>query len=200
MLGVLFTMPQYFQGVLGTDAMGSGLRLLPLIGGLVVGAALAHQVARLAGAKVTLAARLRTAHRRPVPRRHDGRGLGRPVRGSLDGPCRGRHGRRYHHRVRRRARRADRGTQRRRLRGAAGSHQDRGPIRDRDPRQRAQRGLPCPAQPAGASGSAAAAVRQSIFGGVAVARQIRSASLLRPCRQPLCTAWTWLSWCPPPSP
>jgi DHA2 family multidrug resistance protein-like MFS transporter len=56
MLGVLFTMPQYFQGVLGTDAMGSGLRLLPLIGGLVVGAALAPQVARLAGAKVTLAA------------------------------------------------------------------------------------------------------------------------------------------------
>ena len=27
MIGVLFTMPQYFQGVLGTDAMGSGLRL-----------------------------------------------------------------------------------------------------------------------------------------------------------------------------
>jgi hypothetical protein len=26
MLGVLFTMPQYFQGVLGTNAMGSGLR------------------------------------------------------------------------------------------------------------------------------------------------------------------------------
>jgi DHA2 family multidrug resistance protein-like MFS transporter len=27
MIGVLFTMPQYFQGVLGTDPMGSGLRL-----------------------------------------------------------------------------------------------------------------------------------------------------------------------------
>ena len=38
MIGVLFTMPQYFQGVLGTNAMGSGLRLLPLIGGLVVAA------------------------------------------------------------------------------------------------------------------------------------------------------------------
>ncbi|HEV8650645.1 MAG TPA: MFS transporter [Actinomycetes bacterium] len=33
LFGVLFTAPQYFQAVLGTDAMGSGLRLLPLIGG-----------------------------------------------------------------------------------------------------------------------------------------------------------------------
>jgi MFS transporter, DHA2 family, multidrug resistance protein len=56
MIGVLFTMPQYFQGVLGTDAMGSGLRLLPLIGGLVVGAVLADRVVRLAGAKVAAAA------------------------------------------------------------------------------------------------------------------------------------------------
>jgi MFS transporter, DHA2 family, multidrug resistance protein len=30
-------MPQYFQEVQGTNAMGSGLRLLPLIGGMVVG-------------------------------------------------------------------------------------------------------------------------------------------------------------------
>src|SRR5215470_11061516 len=37
MIGVIFTMPQYFQGVQGTDAMGSGVRLLPLIGGLRVG-------------------------------------------------------------------------------------------------------------------------------------------------------------------
>jgi hypothetical protein len=34
LFGVLFTAPQYFQAILGTDAMGSGLRLLPLIGGL----------------------------------------------------------------------------------------------------------------------------------------------------------------------
>jgi DHA2 family multidrug resistance protein-like MFS transporter len=54
--GVLFTMPQYFQGVLGTNAIGSGLRLLPLIGGLVVGAALAPRAVRMVGAKVTLAA------------------------------------------------------------------------------------------------------------------------------------------------
>jgi hypothetical protein len=38
LFGVLFTAPQYFQAILGTDAMGSGLRLLPLIGGLAVGA------------------------------------------------------------------------------------------------------------------------------------------------------------------
>jgi len=37
MFGIFFAMPQYFQEVQGTNAMGSGLRLLPLIGGLVVG-------------------------------------------------------------------------------------------------------------------------------------------------------------------
>lgn len=51
MIGVLFTIPQYYQGVLGTDAMGSGLRLLPLIGGLIVGAVPADRVVTLAGAK-----------------------------------------------------------------------------------------------------------------------------------------------------
>jgi DHA2 family multidrug resistance protein-like MFS transporter len=55
-VGVLFTMPQYFQGVLGTNAMGSGLRLLPLIGGLVVGAAPSDRISRLVGAKVAVAA------------------------------------------------------------------------------------------------------------------------------------------------
>jgi MFS transporter, DHA2 family, multidrug resistance protein len=53
---VLFTGPQYFQAVLGTDAMGSGLRLLPLIGGLAVGAGLADRIAARAGAKLTVAA------------------------------------------------------------------------------------------------------------------------------------------------
>jgi DHA2 family multidrug resistance protein-like MFS transporter len=55
MIGVLFTMPQFFQGVLLTDAMGSGVRLLPLIAGLVVGAVPADRVARSAGAKLTVA-------------------------------------------------------------------------------------------------------------------------------------------------
>lgn len=51
MVGVLFTMPQFFQAVLGTDAMGSGLRLLPLIGGLILGAVPADQISRRVGAK-----------------------------------------------------------------------------------------------------------------------------------------------------
>jgi Na+/melibiose symporter-like transporter len=55
MIGVLFTMPQYFQGVLGTTAMGSGERLLSLIGGLLLAAVSADRIAHLAGAKVTVA-------------------------------------------------------------------------------------------------------------------------------------------------
>jgi EmrB/QacA subfamily drug resistance transporter len=54
LIGVLFTLPQYFQGVLGVNAMGSGIRLLPLIGGFVVGLAPADRIARLAGRKVTV--------------------------------------------------------------------------------------------------------------------------------------------------
>ena len=55
MIGVLFTMPQYFQGIVGTNAIGSGVRLLPLIGGLVLGAVPADRVARVVGAKITVA-------------------------------------------------------------------------------------------------------------------------------------------------
>jgi DHA2 family multidrug resistance protein-like MFS transporter len=55
LFGTIFTLPQYLQGVLGTDAMGSGLRLLPLVGGLVVGALVADRVTRVVGAKVTVA-------------------------------------------------------------------------------------------------------------------------------------------------
>jgi MFS transporter, DHA2 family, multidrug resistance protein len=56
LFGVLFTAPQYFQAILGADAMGSGLRLLPLIGGLALGAGLADRIAARAGAKLTVAA------------------------------------------------------------------------------------------------------------------------------------------------
>jgi EmrB/QacA subfamily drug resistance transporter len=56
LLGILFTMPQYFQGVLGTSAMGSGVRLLPLVAGLMIGALPAARVARVVGAKVAVAA------------------------------------------------------------------------------------------------------------------------------------------------
>lgn len=55
LIGVLFTLPQYFQGVLGTTAMGSGLRLLPLVGGVLLGAIPAATVAKLLGSKVATA-------------------------------------------------------------------------------------------------------------------------------------------------
>jgi predicted MFS family arabinose efflux permease len=37
LFGMFFAVPQYFQEVLGVNAMGSGLRLLPMIGGMVIG-------------------------------------------------------------------------------------------------------------------------------------------------------------------
>jgi EmrB/QacA subfamily drug resistance transporter len=37
MFGLLFGLPQYFQEVRGLDALGSGIRLLPLVGGMLVG-------------------------------------------------------------------------------------------------------------------------------------------------------------------
>jgi MFS transporter, DHA2 family, multidrug resistance protein len=55
MFGVLFAMPQYFQAVIGADALGTGLRLLPVIGGLLVGAQLADRVAPRLGAAFTVA-------------------------------------------------------------------------------------------------------------------------------------------------
>ena len=55
MFGMLFAAPQFFQAVLGVNAMGSGLRLLPLMAGLALGAGLADQVARRITAKLTVA-------------------------------------------------------------------------------------------------------------------------------------------------
>ena len=37
MFGIFFAMPQYFQEVRGVNAMGSGLRLLPMIVGMIIG-------------------------------------------------------------------------------------------------------------------------------------------------------------------
>jgi hypothetical protein len=55
MFGLLFAAPLYFQAVRGTDAQGSGIRLLPLIGGLLVGGAVADQLAARAGARIVVA-------------------------------------------------------------------------------------------------------------------------------------------------
>ncbi|MDX3434361.1 DHA2 family efflux MFS transporter permease subunit [Streptomyces sp. ME01-18a] len=54
MFGVLFTMPQYYQAVLGTDAMGSGFRLLPMVGGLLVGVTVANKIAKALGPKTAV--------------------------------------------------------------------------------------------------------------------------------------------------
>jgi EmrB/QacA subfamily drug resistance transporter len=56
MFGLIFAAPQYFQAVLGATPLGAGVRLLPLVAGLLAGGVAADQVVRLAGAKVTVAA------------------------------------------------------------------------------------------------------------------------------------------------
>lgn len=54
--GLLFGLPQFLEAILGTDAQGSGLRLLPVIAGMVIGALPADRVAARIGAKLTVAA------------------------------------------------------------------------------------------------------------------------------------------------
>jgi predicted MFS family arabinose efflux permease len=55
MFGLLFAVPLYFQVVRGADAQGSGVRLLPLIVGLLVGGAFADRLAARAGVRVIAA-------------------------------------------------------------------------------------------------------------------------------------------------
>jgi len=54
MVGVLFTLPQYLQGIVGVDPMGSGVRLLPVVGGLILGAFPATVVIRRVGPKLVM--------------------------------------------------------------------------------------------------------------------------------------------------
>ena len=55
LFGALFALPQYFEAILGVDPQGSGLRLLPVVAGLIVGAVPADRVATRLGAKLTAA-------------------------------------------------------------------------------------------------------------------------------------------------
>ena len=55
MFGLLFAAPQFFQAVLGVNAMGSGLRLLPLMAGLAAGVGLATLLIKPLTAKLTAA-------------------------------------------------------------------------------------------------------------------------------------------------
>jgi len=54
--GVSFTWPQYFQMIVGTDALGSGLRSLPMVGGLLVGSQVGNRLLPRLGAKLVAAA------------------------------------------------------------------------------------------------------------------------------------------------
>ncbi|MEU0108436.1 MFS transporter [Streptomyces sp. NPDC006251] len=58
LLGLLFVTPPYLQLVNGYDALGTGLRLLPLIGGLVVGAPAGEKLAARSGYRAPVAAGL----------------------------------------------------------------------------------------------------------------------------------------------
>ncbi len=58
MFGLFFTVPQYFQAVLGADAFGSGLRLLPMIGGLLIGSRAIEPLLPRVGARVAVPAGL----------------------------------------------------------------------------------------------------------------------------------------------
>lgn len=51
MYAVIFAAPQYFQAILGVDAQGSGLRLLPLVVGLFIGAGVAQRLTPRVGSK-----------------------------------------------------------------------------------------------------------------------------------------------------
>jgi MFS transporter, DHA2 family, multidrug resistance protein len=55
MFGLLFAAPLYFQVVRGADAQGSGIRLLPLIAGMLIGGAFADRLVARAGASTVAA-------------------------------------------------------------------------------------------------------------------------------------------------
>ncbi|NUT32817.1 MAG: MFS transporter [Hamadaea sp.] len=58
MMGMLFVVPQYLSAAMGNDALGIGVRLLPLIGGMIVGARSGTRVAERLGARVVVPAGL----------------------------------------------------------------------------------------------------------------------------------------------
>ncbi|MDX3751523.1 MFS transporter [Streptomyces sp. AK08-02] len=53
-VGILFVLPQYLQGVLGANAFGTGLRLLPMIGGLMGAAALSDGLVSKLGTRIII--------------------------------------------------------------------------------------------------------------------------------------------------
>ncbi|MEV0838873.1 MFS transporter [Actinocatenispora sera] len=55
LFGVVFVLPQYVQVVLGTDAFGAGVRLLPLIAGMLVAAPVGDRLCRRFGRRLPVA-------------------------------------------------------------------------------------------------------------------------------------------------
>ncbi|WP_202867609.1 DHA2 family efflux MFS transporter permease subunit [Kribbella pittospori] len=55
LMGLLFVLPQLFQAVQGADALNTGLRLLPIIGGLLIGAKVAERLSASVGPRLTVA-------------------------------------------------------------------------------------------------------------------------------------------------
>jgi EmrB/QacA subfamily drug resistance transporter len=58
LFGIMFVIPQYLQSVAGNDPISAGLRLLPMMGGLLVAGGAASPVARAIGTRLTVAAGL----------------------------------------------------------------------------------------------------------------------------------------------
>jgi EmrB/QacA subfamily drug resistance transporter len=58
MSGLMFLLPGYLQAVLGHDALGTGVRMLPMMGGLAVAAKTGGAVTARFGARATIAAGL----------------------------------------------------------------------------------------------------------------------------------------------
>lgn len=56
--GLMFVLPQYLQAVLGHDAFGTGVRMLPMMGGLLVAAKGAEPVVRRFGPRAVISAGL----------------------------------------------------------------------------------------------------------------------------------------------
>ncbi|MCQ4209151.1 MFS transporter [Streptomyces longispororuber] len=57
-MGILFVTPQYLEAVLGNDSFGTGLRVLPLIGGLMAAATLSEALVPRLGARTVVPAGL----------------------------------------------------------------------------------------------------------------------------------------------
>jgi EmrB/QacA subfamily drug resistance transporter len=56
--GTMFVLPQYLQSVAGDDPISAGLRLVPVMAGLLVAGGLVGPLVRVAGTKITVAAGL----------------------------------------------------------------------------------------------------------------------------------------------